>query len=182
MFLLWAVLIGLIIGYLRGGRLTNLAQLNLQSGWLILIALVIQILIFPLGDRPPLVQVGTEWFHILSYILLLVFVGLNFRQWPILVMGAGLISNFLVVAVNGGRMPASEWALRQAGLMEVADILAQGLPHGNVIPMSETTKLNFLGDIFPIPSFIPFANAMSIGDLLLAIGIVLLLAKNMASN
>jgi hypothetical protein len=182
MALIWAFVVGLVVGYLCRGRLANLANLKLRGGWLVLVALLIQILIFPLGDHPPLVQVGTEWLHIISYLFLLGFVGLNFREYPLLLMGIGIFSNFLVIALNGGRMPASEWALRQAGLGEVADLLVQGIPHGNLILMSEATRLNFLGDLIPIPSFIPFANALSAGDLLLAIGIVLLLARGMAKK
>lgn len=180
MFLLWAVILGVLIGFLRKGSLKNLAQLKLYGAWLILAALVIQLLIFPLGPREPLVRFGTEYLHILSYLLLLAFVFLNRRYWQIILMGLGMLSNFLVILLNGGYMPATEAALRGAGLNRVADRVVAGNTSGNIILMSESTKLNFLGDIMYIPSGIPFANTFSIGDLLLGLGIILFLQEKMA--
>jgi hypothetical protein len=46
----------------------------------------------------------------------LAFVILNRRYPELLVMGVGLFSNFLAILVNGGYMPASAEALRQAGM------------------------------------------------------------------
>ncbi|MDW8141596.1 MAG: DUF5317 family protein, partial [Candidatus Bipolaricaulota bacterium] len=46
---------------------------------------------------------------------------------------------------------------------------------GNVILMSDQTKLNFLGDIFWLPAWVPGASAFSIGDAILALGIIWLL-------
>jgi hypothetical protein len=179
MFLLWAVLLGLLLGFLRRGSLANLAGLELRGLWLIFIALAIQLLIFPLGRAEPLVKVGTGYLHLLSYLLLLIFIGLNWRYYEILLMGAGLALNLLVIAINGGYMPASAAALRRAGLERVAEILEQGLHHGNTVLMSSKTKLNFLGDWLYLPSSVPLANAFSVGDLLLALGIILFLAIEM---
>ena len=179
MLLLWALLLGLLIGFLRHGSLGNLAKLKLSGLWLILVALVIQLLIFPLGHGAPLVRVGTPYLHILSYICLFIFIGLNWRYFGLLLMGVGLALNLLVISINGGYMPASAPALRHAGLGQVAGILEQGLHQGNTVLMSPETKLNFLGDIFPVPAGVPFANAFSVGDAILALGAMLFLAMEM---
>lgn len=179
MFLLWAVVLGLLIGLLRRGRLANLAKLELRGLWLILAALVIQLLIFPLGPREPIIRAGTAYLHLLSYLCLLAFIGLNWRYFEFRIMGAGLALNLLVIAANGGYMPASAGALRRAGLEAVAATLEQGLHHGNTVLMGPQTRLNFLGDILYLPAAIPLANAFSVGDLLLALGLVLLLAIEM---
>ncbi len=180
MILLWAVLIGLFIGFLRRGSLQKLGRLRLHGLWLILGALIIQILIFPLGPREPLVRWGTNYLHLLSYLLLMGFILLNRHYWEFLVMGAGLGLNLLVVAFNGGYMPASAAALRYAGLEKVATTLERGLHHGNTVLMTAKTKLNFLGDWLALPAGVPLANAFSVGDLILALGVILLLARRMA--
>lgn len=179
MFLLWAVVLGLLIGLLRRGSLANLAKLELHGLWLILAALIIQLLIFPLGPREPIIKAGTAYLHLLSYLCLLAFISLNWRYFELLIMGAGLALNFLVISVNGGYMPASAGALRRAGLERVAATLEQGLRHGNTVLMSSETKLNFLGDLLYLPAAVPLANAFSIGDLILALGLILLLAIEM---
>lgn len=179
MFLIWAVILGLLIGFIRRGSLANLARLKLRGLWLILAALVIQLLIFPLDPREPIIKAGTPYLHLLSYLCLLAFIGLNWRYFEILIMGVGLALNFLVIAANGGYMPASAKALRQAGLEEVAATLEQGLHHGNTVLMGPETWLNPLGDLLYLPASVPLANAFSVGDLLLALGLVLLLAIEM---
>jgi hypothetical protein len=179
MFLLWAIVLGLVIGLLRRGSLANLAKLKLHGLWLIPLALIIQLLIFPLGPRAPILKVGTAYLHLLSYFCLLAFIGLNWRYPELLIMGVGLGLNLLVIAANGGYMPASADALRRAGLEGVAAALEQGLHHGNTVLMSPQTKLNFLGDLLYLPAIIPLANAFSVGDLLLALGVILLLALRM---
>lgn len=180
MFLLWAVIIGVGVGYLRKGTIKNLASLELNGIWLIFLVLVIQILIFPLGTSEPIVSLFTQYLHLVSYLLLLAFVFLNRRYWQIIFMGIGMLMNLIVIMVNGGYMPASESALRKAGLTQVADKLINEGVAGNVILMGEGTKLNFLGDSFYTPKWLPLANAFSPGDLLLALGLIVLIQKEMS--
>ncbi len=176
--LLWAVGIGIVAGLLRGGSLANLGRLKLRALWLILVALLIQVLIFPLG-RAPLLPVGTAYLHLVSYALLLAFIVVNRRYPEILVMGAGLVLNLVVIAANGGYMPASATALTRAGLPEVARALEDGVGQGNTVLMGEGTRLNFLGDFLYLPAGVPLASAFSIGDIVLGLGLAFLLAGRM---
>lgn len=178
MVLLWAIVLGLLIGLIRHRGLAHLAQLRLRASGLVLLAVLIQILILPLGSgAKPIITWGMEFLHIGSYLLLLLFAIINFREKALWLMALGMLLNFTVIAANGGHMPASLDALRAAGrTVTVEKLLTEGVS-GNVIVMSETTKLNFLGDIFWLPSWVPFANAFSVGDLLLGVGVIWLLAK-----
>jgi len=180
--MLWAVGIGVIVGLIRGGNLANLGRLRLRATYLILLALLIQVLIFPLGSGGPVVAVGTAYFHLLSYALLLAFVVLNRRYPEILVMGVGLVLNLVVIAANGGYMPASAIALTRAGLPEVATALREGLHHANTVLMGEATRLNFLGDFLYLPAGVPLATAFSIGDVVLGLGLAVLLARRMVKR
>ncbi len=178
MVLLWAILLGLLIGLVRHRDLAHLAQLKLRASWLVLLAVLIQILILPLGQgAKPLVTWGMEFFHIGSYLLLLLFAVLNYRERALWPMALGMLSNFIVITANGGHMPASLDALRAAGRTATVEKLLTDGVFGNVIAMSEQTKLNFLGDIFWLPAWVPWANAFSVGDLLLGVGVIWLLAK-----
>ncbi len=177
--LLWALILGLFLGYLRRGRIGNLARLRLKDLWLLLPPLILQLLIFPLGGRNPLITWGTPYWHILSYLFLLGFVGRNWRYPELLVMGFGLFLNFLAIAVNGGYMPASAEALRRAGLEALARALEEGTRQGNTLLMSPATRLNFLGDWLYFPSWVPLSSAFSIGDVILGLGAALFLARRM---
>ena len=177
MFLVWFAVAGLVIGLLRGGRVSRLGKLRLRGTWLIFLALVIQALIFPWGDRDPLINVGVQYLHVISYLPLLGFVYLNRRYWEIILMGVGIVLNLLVIVSNGGYMPASPFALEQAGDGGLARYLREHRVSGNVVLMSDDTRLNFLGDVLFLPPVFPFASAFSIGDFLLGLGIAAFLAS-----
>ena len=179
MFLIGAVLIGVVVGYLCRGRIAHLASLRLRFLWVIPISLLIQLMIFPLFSERPFFPYATSSLHLLSYALILVFLVLNYRTFPLLIIGMGSLLNLLVIAVNGGYMPSSPTALARAGSEGVAARLLQDGVYGNVILMSEGTRFNFLGDLLYLPRWVPFATAFSLGDLIVALGLIWLIAWGM---
>lgn len=182
MIFLVSVLVGLLIGLLAGGRLSNLPSLRLRWPWLVLVGLVVQLLIFPLFSERPLLPYGTVPLHVLSYVLVFAFLVVNLRVRPLLLIGAGAGLNLLAIALNGGRMPASATALARAGLVGTAEQLTAAGTHGNVLLMSEGTRLNALGDWLYLPQWIPFATAFSVGDVAIMIGIAWLIVRGMRNH
>jgi len=177
----FAVLLGVLIGYLSGGRISRLPLLRFRALYLVPISLLIQVLIFPLFSPEPLLPVATVPLHILSYALVLFFLALNLNVRPLLILGAGAVANLVAILANGGRMPASAAALERAGLIEAAGRLTASGEHGNILLMSETTRLNILGDWLYLPSWFPGATAFSMGDLLIMVGLVYLIVRGMRS-
>jgi hypothetical protein len=182
MIFLCAVVVGIALGYVLRGRLSRLVFLRLRGMWLVLVALGIQLLIFPLFTPNPIIPFGTAILHGVSYGLVLLWLLLNVRVRPLIAVGGGALLNILVVALNGGYMPASPAAFERAGLISVARLLAQGETYGNLVGMSAATHLNVLGDWIGLPRGVPFATVMSVGDVLIMIGLVWLLAKGMNTN
>ena len=86
--------------------------------------------------------------------------------WLIAAVGVGL--NLLVVAANGGYMPQSTDARMVAFGKPLQADTAQ---LRNVKPMDDSARLMFLGDILAEPSWLPKANVISVGDVLLAVGL-----------
>ena len=160
-FLVGAVLAASL---LTGGSLKGLVQAKIRGSVLFFLPLLLQIVLFRWGEDH--VAIG----HIGTYVLLLAAVLFNLHLPGMKVMMLGLLSNFLVIAYNGGFMPMSLDALRGAGLLEVAEYLQGGGTLHNGIAMSEGTRLWFLGDIFYLPPPFPFPNVVSVGDLLLVVG------------
>ena len=182
MFLIGAVIIGVVLGYALKGRIANLSGLPLRSLWLVGLAILIQLAIFPLFSSRALFPYATTQLHLASYAFLFLFFVINYRVWSLLVIAAGSIANLLVIAVNEGRMPSSVHALTCAGQPEIAQKLATEGAWGNVVLMSDKTRLNFLGDWLYLPRGVPLATAFSIGDLTIAIGLVILIVWGMRSH
>ncbi|MEN6369164.1 MAG: DUF5317 domain-containing protein [Thermotogota bacterium] len=182
MIFLYALGVGILLGYVLRGRLRNLPSLPFRALWLIPLALLIQILIFPLFSERPLVTFATPELHVLSYAILFLWLLLNLSVRPVWAIGAGALLNVVVVLANGGYMPSSVAALERAGLGSVAAALLTDGTYGNVVLMGEGSHLNVLGDWLFLPSWIPGATAFSMGDLLIMVGLVWLMVKGMRGN
>src|SRR5512136_687109 len=107
MIFLYAVVLGFIFGCALRGRLSRLASLNLRGLWLVLLALAIQLLIFPLFTSEPVIPYGTAILHGVSLGLVFLWLGLNLRTRPLLMVGSGATLNLVVMLANGGFIPAS---------------------------------------------------------------------------
>jgi len=144
-----------------GGRLSRLLDLNLRFTWMLLVGLLIQVVIISVvpGD-------SDDWLHralhLGTYGLGFLWLAANPSfpwRWMLTIGGA---LNFIVIAANGGVMPAAEGALVRAGAEHVG-----GFTNSTAV---EGAHLSFLGDIFTVPSWVPFGNVFSIGDVLIVIG------------
>jgi hypothetical protein len=89
----------------------------------------------------------------------------------LIALGAGL--NLVAIVANGGVMPADPAALAAAGLLD-----RSSAAFSNTAAMPGAT-FAFLGDNLATPSWLPFANVLSIGDLLIGLGAVAWLATTM---
>lgn len=156
------LLAGLIAGFAARGSLRNFERLHIRWWAVALLALGIQV-------ASELERLRSEWaigLLIASYVLLIVFVLVNWRLPAAPLILIGLVLNLAVIAANQG-MPVSAEALEAAK------------PAGQVIPaeLDETKRhikteddvLTPLGDVIPIPP--PFSVVVSIGDLFLYAGL-----------
>ncbi len=144
-----------------GGRLSRLLDLHLRFTWVLLLGLLIQVFIISIVPGA-----SDDWLHralhLGTYGLGFLWLAANpsFPWRWILTIGGAL--NFLVIAVNGGVMPASESALLQAG-----EKVGEAFTNSTAV---EGARLAFLGDVFTVPSWVPFGNVFSIGDVLIVVG------------
>lgn len=174
MLLLYAILAGLIVGRLTGGRIGALADLRIRGAWLAVAGLALQLLLFGpfLADR-----VGTAGpaLYVLSsaVVFLVMMANLSLPGIPLLALGAWL--NMVAIVANGGHMPSSPdaWLM----LRGVAEPPMVALSNSTLI--GPGTVLGFLGDILVLPRPIPLANVFSIGDVLVGVGAAWCVVRSM---
>jgi len=136
-------------------------------------AFVLQVLMFTargellLGSLLPLA-------YMCSLLMLLAFLGLNWKVAGVPVLLAGLLLNLVVIGANGGRMPANPQALIATGQADRAELLVQEGAAANVVLMSDKTHLNLLGDYIVLPFLGSLGSAYSVGDLVALAGEALL--------
>lgn len=177
MILLSAVLIGLGATFIRA-RLNKrqLKPLNIRIGWLVVLAVIPQLLSFQIPATGKLIpEALVPFILVASQALLIVFAVANLRQPGFWAMGLGLLANFTVIVLNGGWMPISPDTLRRMLPHLTADTLITSqrllLTKDWILPVSET-RLAWLSDQLTLPGL---TVAFSIGDVLIALGTFLLL-------
>jgi hypothetical protein len=150
---------------LAGGRLSRLADVRPRAVWAVLLAALLQVGI------TDIVPGGSHFLHatihVLSYVLDAYFVFANRRLKGVPVVALGAALNLLAITTNGGVMPASASALRISGIASrpgFDNSAALAHPH-----------LGFLGDVIPVPGPWPIGNVLSVGDLIIFLGALIVL-------
>ncbi len=174
MFILFAIPIGVVLGYLLGGRLDRLAELRFHWAWLAVAGLVAQVLLFA-GPIANVVGSAGPPLYVASTAAVLIAVLRNLRAIPGLAFVAlGAVSNLAAILANGGVMPASPDAVATAGLVD-----GEGFSNSVV---QVDPALRPLTDIFALPAWVPLANVFSVGDVLIGVGIVVVIAMGMRGS
>ena len=172
-----ALLLSLIFGLIFGGKLGRLKSIHFKYPWIIFLALFTRYLprILDIPFLYSKLQIPSSflapWFFILSYVILLFALLINTHYKEVWLAAAGTALNFLVVALNRGFMPVSEVALRANGFP--MEKISDGLIDMNHILSSKSTRLLILGDIIPLAKFYPLKKIISIGDIILCVGVFL---------
>lgn len=170
MFMAYALPVGVILGWLAGGRLAALGDLRVRWAPLAVIGLLVQVVLFfgPVAER-----VG--WLGMPIYVgstaLVLAVVLRNLAIPGLLLVALGAVSNLAAILANGGSMPASP-----AALAFLDKSVNPGYSNSTVVA---DPALWILTDILAIPRPLPFANVFSIGDVLIAAGIAWAIAAAM---
>ncbi|MGH8872624.1 MAG: DUF5317 domain-containing protein [Acidimicrobiia bacterium] len=167
--MLWLAIvlfIALTMAVLRGGRLTNLGDIELRAWWLLLVALGL--------------QVGTTWLPatdwaeglglamvLISYGLLMVLVLLNRHRTGMWLAGLGVLMNFTVIALNGGMPVLAEAAEVASGFTVTEPDLSGSFKH---IILDSGSRLTLLADVIPL-RLGSLGQVISLGDVFLAVGL-----------
>jgi hypothetical protein len=161
---LLAALLGLAIGWVRGGRLDGLARASLR--WVPVLVLGVVLLLatqlpwLPAPAGPFVVGAG--------YLAAIVMLVTNRDQRWLLPVLAGAVLNAAVIVANGGRMPVSARALETAG-RPATPALVGGTDPRHLLG-TPGTPLALLDDrlAFHIGGL---AGIASPGDVLMALGV-----------
>ena len=169
-FILYAVLAGLILGLVSGGSPARLGDLRFRWAPLIALGMAIQVALFssPLGNA---LGDAAAAVYIVSNVAVLVAVGVNLAIPGLWLVLAGGASNLLAIVANGGYMPVSPDALAAMG-RQPKEGYSNSVPLDNVV-------LAPLTDIFTMPAWVPMSNVFSVGDILIGVGAAIALIAAM---
>ena len=167
--MLWLAIvlfIALAIAVLRGGRLTNLGDVELRAWWLLLVALGLQAGTSFLPDEDWAEGLGLAMI-LVSYFLLMSLVLLNRNRTGMWLAGVGVLMNFTVIALNGGMPVLAEAAQVASGFTVTDPDLSGSFKH---VILDETSRLTALADVIPL-RLGTLGQVVSLGDVFLAVGL-----------
>ena len=139
-----------------------------------LLALLVQVVAVsaPLGDD----DLPRRILLVVSYVLLLTFVAANLNRIGIVVIGAGLLLNFVAIVANGGLMAITPETVMKTGDLPVDAVIGEWLPGSKDILLErEDVHLWFFTDRLTWDPISSIFRAFSIGDVVLVAGLVVTL-------
>ena len=172
-----ALILGIIIGYIRRGKISRLSYVNFNFRPLIYISALfyLGIIVINLGlyDYESFLY---STFLIGSMTLTGLFLIANLSIKYMFIPLIGLALNLLSFFANKFKFPLSPQATAQIYGTEAAELLNSG----NLLfyTSSETATLSYLGNIIPIGNWF----VVSIGDTITALGVVLVVQCIMADK
>ena len=170
MFILYAIPAGILAGFVLGGRLQGLSTIHFRWAWVFMLGLAIQLVLFSdfvterIGAAGVPIYVGST-----LAVAAVIAMNLRIRGMPIVLLGA--VSNLAAIIANGGYMPASVEAMQSLGKP-----VKGGYSNSSFVP---DPTLPWLTDIFALPAWLPFSNVFSVGDILIGLGVVVVIATAM---
>lgn len=180
-----SIVIGVLAGWLFGGKIGNLKDVEIRKAWVIFLAFVLQysgIFLLPvLYDKQ---LISSPYFYSASvmgsYLILIVFSLYNRKQPGFYWVVVGMALNLLVMLANGGRMPVELTAAQDLSPADVPALV--GGTYGKHIAMSNDTNLNFLGDLIYLQAPYPHHTIVSLGDIVFSIGVIIFIITQMGAR
>lgn len=145
-------------------------KVELRVGVAALLAISLQVIAIygPLGDN----QFLRGTLMVYSYLVLFVFIFFNWKRVGILIIGAGLLMNFIPIAANGGLMPVTPETLEKTGPCPRGSEINHQVPNSKDILLErEDVRFHFLSDRLVWTNLSPTIRAFSLGDVVIIGGL-----------
>lgn len=176
-----AIIIGIIIGTIRKGKLSRLEYLKINLSPLIILSLIsyVSIIVMNLGSldfNSSLYNV----FLVLTYALIIIVLTFNLDKKFMFLPLIGVMMNFICMCVNSFKIPVkSDIILSLYGEETSNLLLANKIKF--FIP-AEGANLNALGKLFSISDYYLYNVILSIGDIIIFVGIILIIQELMTDK
>ncbi|MDO4288517.1 MAG: DUF5317 family protein [Eubacterium sp.] len=180
MFVLIAVIVGLIIGFIRGGSLKGLGARKIS--------------LLPLGIIGALMQLALHLYYytggmasiegflpvinFISYILILITLVFNLDDFWTIMLTVGIIADFIITFLSGGKMPVAQAVMDMMPAGAFATSVSDGSNALYVIMDTSILRLWFLGINLPIPALggitqlVGSVSGVSVGGILSLVGLL----------
>jgi Family of unknown function (DUF5317) len=167
--MLWlasVLFLALATAMLRGGRLTNLGDIEMKAWWLLIVGFGLQAATRFLPDASWSETVALVMV-LGSFFLLMILVVVNRSRPGMWLAGVGVLMNFTVILLNGGMPVLTEAAQVASGFTQSSPDIAGSFKH---VVLNDNTLFTAFADVIPL-RFAGHGQVISLGDVFLAVGL-----------
>lgn len=173
-----AILIAILIGIFRNGRLEHFSSQRFKGMGIVLFAFLLYLSPFLISILGGTLEMA-RWAIFSAMGLVALVTLLNFREAGMKFIALGLLLNLVVMGIHGASMPISENQMMRLGYGSFVSSLEEEQVV-NYISMDQSDSLfKWLGKWIPFPSFYPFARVFSPGDLFIHLGVMVFIQNKM---
>lgn len=181
MFVLIALIIGILIGFIRGGSFKGMKARKISLFPLGFIGVLLQLILhlYFYSGGIPAIEPYLSAINFVSYILILLTLVFNLDDFWTILMAVGMTVSFIVIFINGGKMPVAQEILE---MLPQTSAFVQSISNGSnavyTVMDRSVTSLWFLGIVIPIPyiglatQYIGSTGGLSIGSIAALIGLL----------
>jgi len=172
-----AVALGLFIGGFKGGRLTNIIDMNIRGWYLIILSLFLSMSPIFLRNFDNITNTSVMLMFFSMVILLLVLI-LNLDKKGVWLVLVGGLFNVAIMAFNAFKMPVMMSGLEGAGMTSLIEGLADGSII-NYVASEATGAMQVFTKFIIVPKPYPFPKILTIGDIMMSIGMLWMIVGEM---
>ncbi len=173
-----ALLLGFLVGGIRNGRLSHFNAARFKGWGLAFFAFIL--FVVPYGLH--IVKIpfeGIQWLPYAAMCLVVLIALFNFSKTGMKLIALGAVLNLLVMGLHGGLMPIDLSKMDALGYTSFTASVEEGMVLNHMDAAEGKEWVVLLGKVIPMPSAYPLARVISIGDIIVSIGIVVLIQGEM---
>ncbi len=176
-----AIIIGIIIGTIRKGKLSRLEYLKVNLSPLIILALIsfLSIIVMNLG----LLDFNSSLYNvflILTYALIIIVLTFNLDKKFMFLPLIGVMMNFICMCVNSFKIPVKSDIILSLYGEEMHSLLVANKV--KFFMPAENANLSALGKLFSLNQYYIYDVILSIGDIIIFVGIILVIQELMTDK
>jgi len=173
-----AIIVGLIIGAARNGRLSNFFEVHFR-GWALSILAFVLFLIPYLMRLMESTSGSLQIFPYIAMVLCAIIVLLNFEKLGMKILFVGVLLNLVVMGLNDFKMPIDTIKMAALGFTSFIESLKDGYVV-NYMSMEGAHPISkLLGKVIALPDFYPLKKVLSLGDFIISLGIIVIIQYEM---
>lgn len=173
-----ALIIGIVIGFIRDGRVNNFSFLDFKGFYFILLGALCEFLPFFMNQTNFISQ-NANYIVSVGMIFLFLFLELNYKLMGFKIIILGFLMNALAFFTNSFRMPILILRASQEHLKNLKFAIEVGEVNNYILFDRANPITRYLGKFVIMPDWYPFSKYFGIGDIVIMIGVIIFIVKYM---